>query len=51
MATNLVSVLIWFYYLLIPAKNISRPEDPGNPPPPEHNLEVWNQELERLLHQ
>jgi hypothetical protein len=51
MATNLVSVLIWFYYLLIPAKNISRPEDPGNPPPPEHNLDVWNQELERLLHQ
>jgi len=47
MTTYHVSVLIWFYYLLVPGKNISRPADP---PPPEHNLEVWNQELERLLH-
>jgi len=43
-----VSVLIWFYYLLVPEKNVSKPKVP---PPPEHNLEVWNQELERLLHQ
>ncbi|MFZ0950693.1 MAG: hypothetical protein WAN17_00425 [Candidatus Sulfotelmatobacter sp.] len=47
MAAYHVSVLIWFYYLLVPAKNISRPEDP---PPPQHNLEIWNHELERLLH-
>jgi hypothetical protein len=43
-----VSVLIWFYYLLVPEKNVSKPKVP---PPPEHSLEVWNQELERLLHQ
>jgi hypothetical protein len=48
MATNHVSVLIWFHYLLVPAKNTSGPQ---GPPPPEHNLEVWNQELERLLYQ
>jgi hypothetical protein len=47
MAAYHVSVLIWFYYLLIPGKNISRPEDP---PPSGHDLEIWNQELERLLH-
>jgi hypothetical protein len=47
MAAYHVSVLIWFYYLLVPEKNISGPEDP---PPPAHDLEIWNQELERLLH-
>jgi|SRR5271155_3577404 len=47
MAAYHVSVLIWFYYLLIPEKNISEPRDP---PPPGHDLEIWNQELERLLH-
>jgi hypothetical protein len=49
MATYHVCVLIWFYYLLVPSKNVSKPGGP--PPPPEHNLEVWNHELERLLHQ
>jgi hypothetical protein len=48
MATYHLSVLIWYYYLLVPAKSVSLAKDP---PPPEHNLEVWNQELERLIHQ
>jgi hypothetical protein len=49
MATHQVCVLIWFYYLLAPGKSDSRP---GGPPlPPEHQLEVWNHELERLIHQ
>jgi hypothetical protein len=48
MATYQVCVLIWFYYLLVPSKNVA---GPGDPPPPEHNLEVWNRELERLIHQ
>jgi hypothetical protein len=43
-----ISVLIWFYYLLVTPKNTPGPSDP---PPPEHNLEVWNRELERLIHQ
>jgi len=47
MITYHVCVLIWFYYLLVPPKNVSTP----GPPPPEHNLELWNHELERLLHQ
>ena len=46
MATYHVSVLIWFYYLLVPHK--SKIKSPG--PPSDHNLEVWNQEMERLLH-
>jgi len=43
-------VLLWFYYLLVP-KHIP-PKPPDSPPPPEGplDLEVWNQELERLLH-
>jgi hypothetical protein len=48
MAAYHLSVLIWYYYLLVPAKSVSLAKDP---PPPEHNLEVWNQELERLIHQ
>jgi hypothetical protein len=48
MATYHICVLIWFYYLLTPAKNLSRAADP---PPLEHNLQVWNRELERLIHQ
>jgi hypothetical protein len=53
MVTYHACVLVWFYYLLVPAKNVSKPEDPkhDDPPPPQHNLEVWNQELERLIHQ
>jgi hypothetical protein len=48
MATYHICVLIWIYYLLVVPKNVSKPKDP---PPPEHDLQVWNQELERLLHQ
>jgi hypothetical protein len=46
MFTYHVCVLIWFYYLLVPGRDVSVPGDP----PPEHGLKVWNQELERLLH-
>jgi hypothetical protein len=47
MATYHVCVLIWFYYLLVPQKSVTT----SAVPLPEHDLEVWNQELERLLHQ
>ena len=47
MATYHVSVLIWFYYLLAPERIAAKSADPL----PEHNLEVWNRELERLLQQ
>lgn len=47
MATYHVCVLVWFYFLLVrgrvPAKSPA--------PLPEHNLELWNRELERLLQQ
>jgi hypothetical protein len=48
-----LSIFIWYYYLLVPEKRYSKPESPGpgDPPPPEHDLEILNQELERLLHQ
>jgi hypothetical protein len=48
MLTYHVCVLVWFYYFLVPGKVVSRPLDS---PPPEHALELWNRELERLLHQ
>jgi hypothetical protein len=48
MATDHVCVLIFSYYLLIPQRSAVTT---SLVPPPEHNLEVWNQELERLLHQ
>jgi hypothetical protein len=41
-------VLIWCYYLLVPQKS-SAPR--SAPALPEHNLELWNRELERLLQQ
>jgi hypothetical protein len=47
MATYHVSVLIWCYYLLVPGKSPVT----SQVPPPEHNLEVWNRELERLIQQ
>jgi hypothetical protein len=46
MATYHLCVLVWFYYLLVPAQ---RPQAAVSLP--EHNLETWNQELERLLQQ
>jgi multidrug transporter EmrE-like cation transporter len=47
MATYHVCVLIWFYYLLVPQKVATK----SAVAMPEHNLEVWNRELERLIHQ
>ncbi|HET9410161.1 MAG TPA: hypothetical protein VFO39_23190 [Candidatus Sulfotelmatobacter sp.] len=46
MASYHICILIWFYYLLVPEKAAisSQVRLPG------HNLEIWNQELERLLH-
>jgi hypothetical protein len=42
-----ICVLIWFYYLLTPQKSPTT----SSVSLPEHSLEVWNRELERLLHQ
>jgi hypothetical protein len=47
MATDHICALIWVYYLLLPQKS----PIPSLVPEPEHNLELWNHELERLLHQ
>jgi hypothetical protein len=47
MATYHVCVLIWFYYLLLPQKVVTT----SAVLVPEHSLEIWNRELERLLHQ
>jgi hypothetical protein len=47
MATYHLCVLIWFYYLLGP-QTISATSAVSLP---EHSLELWNRELERLLHQ
>jgi hypothetical protein len=56
MATYHCSVLIWIFYLL--AQDTQEPQEPQGPRTPrmlkklpEHDLEAWNQELERLLHQ
>ena len=47
LATYHVVVLIWFYYLLIPDRVMTK----SVVPTPENNLAVWNRELERLLQQ
>jgi hypothetical protein len=47
MATYHVCVLIWFYYLLVPARVSQKPAVPL----PENDLDLWNRELERLVHQ
>jgi hypothetical protein len=47
MATYHVAVLIWIYYLLFPGKVVAK----SAVSLPEHNLDVWNRELERLLQQ
>ena len=46
MATYHVCVLVWFYFLLLPHKVATK----SAVSVPEHNLEVWNREMERLLH-
>ena len=45
MATYHACVLIWFYYLLVPPKFATK----SAVLIPEHNLEIWNRELERFL--
>jgi hypothetical protein len=40
-------VLLWYYYVLVPGKVTPRVAVTV----PEHNLELWNRELERLLQQ
>ena len=47
MATFHACVVIWFYYLLVPQKVSSKRVIHL----PDHNLDVWNRELERLLQQ
>jgi len=46
MATYHLCVLIWFYYLLVPQKAVAT----SAVSLPENNLDIWNRELERLLH-
>ncbi len=59
MATYHVCVLIWYYYLLIPAKVHNQkkkdlpkppPADPPSGPPTSEDIDVLNEEMERLLH-
>jgi hypothetical protein len=47
MGTFHVSVLLWFYYVLVPGPAPVH----AAMPLPENNLDVWNRELERLVHQ
>lgn len=47
MGTFHFCVLIWFYYVLVPSKAVTK----SAVPLPENNLAVWNRELERLLQQ
>jgi hypothetical protein len=47
MATYHLCVLIWFYFLLVPQKVAAT----SAVSLPENNLDIWNRELERLLHQ
>jgi multidrug transporter EmrE-like cation transporter len=50
MMTYHAVVLMWFYYLLVPGKVESKALEAAAPLP-ENNLELWNRELERLIHQ
>ncbi len=46
MATYHACVLLWSYYLLVPGKVATK----SSVPLPENTLDVWNRELERLVH-
>ncbi len=46
MATYHFCILLWFYYLLVPQKAATK----SAVPLPENNLDIWNRELERLVH-
>jgi hypothetical protein len=58
MATYHVCVLIWYYYLLVPGKIRNERKDPPQSalvdpplgPPTSEDLDVLNEEMERLLH-
>ncbi len=47
MSGSHIAVLVWFYYLIVPRDVATKPVIPL----PENNLDVWNRELERLVHQ
>jgi hypothetical protein len=52
MATYHVCVMLWIYYLVFAkAEDTTRAPRPGTPAPLDSNLDGWNRELERLLHQ
>lgn len=46
MAAFHLCVLLWFYYLLVPGKVTAK----AAVPLPENSLDLWNRELERLVH-
>jgi hypothetical protein len=46
MGTYHFGILVWFYFILVPERVPSKSAVIF----PDHNLEVWNQEVERLLH-
>jgi len=49
---NLIAVLVWLFYMLAPEQTPQAPDQTPRGPGgslPEHDLETWNQELERLL--
>jgi hypothetical protein len=46
MAAYHIDVLVWWYYIALP----HRADIPLRGPVPENNLEIWNRELERLIH-
>jgi hypothetical protein len=57
MSTYHGSVLVWYYYLLVPENSAPTPPSGGPPTPPsnilpdrEVDLRDWNRELERLTH-
>ncbi len=51
MATFHGCVLLWYYYLLVPHRATAKAPDPtAHPAGALPELEVWNAELERLLH-
>jgi hypothetical protein len=47
MASSHIAVLAWLYYLIVPRDVATKPVIPL----PENNLDLWNRELERLVHQ
>ena len=55
-STSIIAILVWLAYFLVPERvppeDISKFGDDSRPPEsrlPEHDLETWNRELQRLL--